>query len=192
MHFVLSVLMTFMAAATPTREQMKANFDAHQADFDYLLGDWEFTANNQQWGKSNGFWSAVRIDGGQILDEYRIVGDNGETYYVTRTLRTYNAALNQWELVSTGQGAGLQDVGTGRREGAEVRIEQKFGYGTPTPSIWRIRYYDIKPDGFSWAADRSADDGKTWTKNFQTIEAHRIGPARSMEPIARARKRSSQ
>jgi len=184
--------MTFMAAATPTREQMKANFDAHQADFDYLLGDWEFTANNQQWGKSNGFWSAVRIDGGQILDEYRIVGDNGETYYVTRTLRTYNAVLNQWELVSTGQGAGLQDVGTGRREGAEVRIEQKFGYGTPTPSIWRIRYYDIKPDGFSWAADRSADDGKTWTKNFQTIEAHRIGPARSMEPLARARKRSSQ
>ena len=46
--------------------------------------------------------------------------------------------------------------------------------------------------GDSAGAWHSADDGKTWTKNFQTIEAHRIGPARSMEPIARARKRSSQ
>jgi len=184
MHFVLSVLMTLMAVASPTRE--------HQSDFDYLLGDWQFTAVSQEYGKFGGFWSAVRLGDGQILDEYRVAGDNGETYYVTRTLRTYNAVLDQWELVSTGQGSGLQDLGTGRREGAEVRIEQKFGYGTPNPSIWRIRYYDIQPDRFSWAADRSADGGKTWTKNFQTIEAHRIGPARSMEPIAPARKRSPQ
>jgi len=152
----------------------------HQHDFDYLLGDWEFTATNQQYGKFRGYWSAARLDDANIIDEYRVVGDGGETYYVTRTLRAYNARQKQWELVSTEKGSGLQNLGTGQREGAEVHIEQKFGAGTDNPSLLRIRYYDIHPDRFSWAADRSADGGKTWIKNFQSIEAHRIGPSRSL------------
>jgi hypothetical protein len=168
---------------------MKASYDGHQGDFDYLLGDWEFTAVSQQYGKFRGSWSALRVgDGGPILDKYRVVDDNGETVYVTRTLRAYNAMLDQWELVSTDQGSGLQNFGTGQRDGADMRIEQKFGFGTSTPSIWRIRYDDIRPDRFSWTADRSTDGGKTWTTNFQQIEARRVGPPRSIGPLASAKK----
>jgi hypothetical protein len=196
MHFVLTVVMTILAITLPashdttvqrTREQMKASYDAHQGDFDYLLGDWEFTAVSQQYGKFRGYWSAVRLGDGQILDEYRVVGDNDATIYATRTLRAYNAVLDQWELVSTDQGTGLQNLGTGHRDGAEMHIEQKFGFGTPTPSIWRIRYHDIRPDSFSWAADRSVDGGKTWTANFQLIEARRTGPPRPMAPLVPAK-----
>lgn len=184
MHFVLTLALSVMMLASPaekTREQMKASWDAHHADFDYLLGDWEFTADSQQWGKFRGAWSAVQLgDGGPILDEYRVLDDKGETMYATTTLRTYNAVLDQWELVSTDAGTGLQNVGTGHRDGGEMHIEQKFGYGSPNPSMLRIRYHDIQKDRFSWAADRSTDGGKTWTKNFQTIEARRVGPARSL------------
>ena len=153
MHFVFSVVTTFMVitASLPadnttqrTREQIKASLEAHQSDFDYLLGDWEFTTISQDYGKGRGYWSAVRLADGQILDEYRVVGDNDETYYVTRTLRAYNAPLDRWELVSTDQGTGLQNLGTGHREGSEMRIEQKFGFGTSHPSILRIRYHDIR------------------------------------------------
>lgn len=97
--------------------------EAHRGDFDYLVGDWEFTSDNEQYGRGKGYWTA----GGPILDEYRVVGDSGETYYVTRTLRAYNARLDQWELVSTEDGSGLQNLGTGHRRGAEMHIEQKFG-----------------------------------------------------------------
>src|SRR6266496_2648046 len=159
-----------------------------RADFAYLLGDWAFTAANQQYGAMRGFWSAVRLDDGQVLDEYRIVGDSGQTYYVTKTLRAYNAVLDRWELVSTEGGTGLQNVGTGQRVGSEMHIEQKFGVMSPQPSLWRIRYYDIRPDRFSWSADRSTDDGRTWTTSFQTIEARRIGPPRSLGPLAPARR----
>src|SRR5437899_6023430 len=146
-----------------TDEQIRASIEAHQADFDYLLGDWEFTAVSQQYGKFRGSWSAVRLgDGPQILDEYRVVGDKGETYYVTRTLRAYNAVRDRWELVSTDQGSGLQNAGTGHREGTEMRIEQTFGSGTSTPWLWRIRYYNIQQGQFSWTADRSTDGGKPW------------------------------
>jgi len=116
------------------------------------------------------------------------VGDSGETYYVTNTLRAYNAVRDRWELVSTEQGNGLQNMGTAQRVGAEMHIEQRFGVGTPNPSRWRIRYYDIGPDRFSWAGDRSTDDGRTWVSDYLRIEARRIGAPRTMAPLAPARK----
>ncbi len=179
------------AQAIPNRtaEQLKASYDAHQGDFDYLLGDWEFTSVSREYGKGRGYWSAVRLaEGAQILDEYRVVGEGGETYYVTSTLRAYNAVLDQWELVSVESGNGLHDVGTARKVGAEMHIEQKFGVMSKNPSLWRIRYYDIKPDSFSWTGDRSTDGGKTWTTKWLQIEARRIGPPRSMGPLAPAKK----
>ncbi|HUJ12514.1 MAG TPA: hypothetical protein VL284_01895 [Thermoanaerobaculia bacterium] len=169
-----SLLVVFLATVAP----LFAQTADHRHDFDYLLGDWQFTGENQQFGKFGGFWSAVRLDDGDIFDEYRVTGEKGETYYVTRTLRSYNARTNEWELVSTGDGAGLGDRGTGHREGNDVRIEQTFGAGTAHPSILRIRYYDIEPDRFSWIADRSVDGGKTWTSGFQRIEAKRLAAPR--------------
>jgi hypothetical protein len=179
------------APAQRTREQMKASLEAHRGDFDYLLGDWAFTSVSRDYGAGRGFWSAVRVGEGDsplILDEYRVVGDSGQTWYVTNTLRAYNAMKDQWELVSTEAGTGLQNMGTAQRVGAEMRIEQRFGVGSPTPSLWRIRYYNIRPDAFSWTGDRSTDDGRTWVTGFLTIEAHRIGPPRTMGPLAPARK----
>lgn len=167
-----------------TPEEIHAAFDAHRGEFDYLLGDWRFTSESKQWGPGQGYWSAVALAEGQILDEYRVVGDEGETYYVTTTLRAYNAVLDRWELIGMDAGRGLQDVGTARRVGDEMHIEQTFGAMSPEPSTWRIRYYDIRPDRFSWRGDRSTDGGKTWEKDFLRIEARRIGPARRLGPLA--------
>jgi hypothetical protein len=176
------------AVARRTPEQLRASFDAHQGEFDYLLGDWEFTSVSREFGKGHGYWSAVRLaEGAQILDEYRVVGDSGQTYYASATLRAYNAVLDQWELVSAESGTGLQNVGTAHKVGAEMHIEQRFGVMSPTPSLWRIRYYDIRPDRFSWTGDRSTDDGKTWTTQWLQIEARRIGPPRSLGPLAPAK-----
>jgi len=177
------------APAKRTSEQIKALYDAHQADFDYLLGDWQFTSMSKQWGKGQGFWSAIRIaEGAQILDEYRAISaDGSETYYASSTIRSYNAVLDQWELISAEHGTGLQNIGTAHRVGDEVHIEQKFGVMSDKPAILRIRYYNIKPDSFSWTADRSIDGGKRWEKDNLQIEAHRIGPSRSLGQLAPVR-----
>lgn len=178
------------SAQTPgkrTPAQMQASYDAHKGDFDYLLGDWEFSAESREYGKFRGYWSAVRLDGGQILDEYRVVGDKGETFYVTSTLRSYNKALDRWELVGMDAGNGLQDIGTARRVGDEIHLEQRFGVIGDRPTTLRIRYYNIQRDRFSWIADRSTDGGKTWEPKHQTIEARRIGPPRSLGALAPAR-----
>src|SRR5579875_2948820 len=98
-----------------TAEQRKMLYAAHESHFDYLLGDWEFTSESREYGKFGGRWSAVRLDTGQILDEYRVLGDKGETYDVTSTILAYNAAADRWELIGMAEGGGLQDVGTGQR-----------------------------------------------------------------------------
>jgi hypothetical protein len=172
-------------------EQVRASHEAHKGDFDYLLGDWEFTAvrkapEGEQ--KFRGFWSALRLDEGQVLDEYRVVSPEGETWYVTTTLRNYNAFLDRWELVGADAGTGLMDMGTARKDGAEMHIDQTFGVASGDTSTWRIRYYDIQKDRFSWTADRSTDGGKSWTSRHQTIEARRIGPPRSLPALAPFRK----
>lgn len=187
---ILAITSTGSAQTVPKRtpEQIKASYDAHQNEFDYLLGDWEFTSVSREYGKGRGYWSAVRLTEGQILDEYRVVGDNAETYYMTTTLRAYNAVLDRWELVGMDAGNGLHDMGAAHKVGAEMHIEQKFGVMSQNPSSWRIRYYDIRPDRFSWTADRSTDGGKTWTAKELQIEARRIGPPRLLGPLAPARK----
>ena len=185
-----ALLVTLVTAQTPakkTEKELQASFDAHKGDFDYLLGEWEFSTVSKEHGQAKGFWTAVRLVTGQILDEFRVVGPNRETWYVTSTLRSYNAGLDRWEFVGMVEGGGLQDVGTGQRMGAEVHIEQKFGVASGNTSILQIRYYNIQPDRFSWTADRSTDGGKTWSKDDQKIEAHRIGPARSLDALAPAR-----
>ena len=179
-----------LLAQTPakkTPEQIQASFNAHKGDFDYLLGDWQFVTENKQYGKSNGRWSAVKTATGQILDEYRLVDDKGGTFYVTATIRNYNAIKDQWELIGMDDRNGLQDFGTGQKVGPEMHIEQRFGVAGGTPNTLRIRYYNVKPDSFSWTADQSTDGGKTWVKDFIRIEAKRIGPARTLPPLAAAK-----
>jgi hypothetical protein len=187
----LLALSVSMEGQTPTQDELNRRYEQHKGDFDYLLGDWEFTASSKQFGEFRGFWSAVKLEQGQVLDEYRVSGDDGETYYVTTTVRNYNKVKDQWELVGIDPGTGLTSMGTGRRVGEEMHIEQRFGVITANPSMLRIRYYDIRADRFSWVADRSADGGKTWVKDFQKIEARRIGAARSMGPLAPARRRET-
>jgi hypothetical protein len=176
---VLSVPLAAQTVPKKSPEEISASYEAHKGEFDYLLGDWEFSSVHKEYGKGHGVWSAVQLVEGQLLDEYRILGDGGETIYVTTTVRAYNAVLDRWELIGMDAGNGLQDAGTGRKVGPEMHIEQRFGVMSPNPSLWRIRYYDIKQDRFSWTADRSPDEGKTWEKNYLQIEARRIGKARS-------------
>src|SRR5262245_39803738 len=175
---VLLMMASSMAAQAPAPAR------SGEHDFDYLLGDWTFTATSKQYGKLNGRWSAVRLATGQLLDEYRIVDDKGGTVYVTATIRNYNAKTGKWELIGMDGSNGLKDFGTGERVGSEMHIEQRFGVAGGKPTTLRIRYYSIMPDSFSWNADQSTDGGKTWTKDFQQIEAKRIGPARSQPPLA--------
>jgi hypothetical protein len=46
-------------AGKRTGEQIRASFEAHRNEFDYLLGDWEFTAESREYGKFRGYCRPV-------------------------------------------------------------------------------------------------------------------------------------
>ena len=183
----LTVPLSAQADSKRASEQAKPS-SIHKSDLDFLLGDWEFTCQSQQYGKFGGHWSFVRLETGQILDEYRITGNNGETFFVTSAISAYNAATDRWELISMDPNGGLQDFATAQRVNSEIRIDPKFDAAGGKQIKQRARYYNIEPDHFSWSGDRSTDGGQTWTKDFQVIDAHRIGPPRNLGPLAPARK----
>jgi len=164
-------------------DEIRRRHAQHQGDFDYLLGDWRFEARSADFGEFRGVWSAVRLAtgaGAHVMDEYRVLGSNGETVFVSSTLRVFDPFRNHWELVSVHETSGLRDVGTARKVGDEMHLEQVFGVASGQSATWRIRYYDITPRTFSWRADRSRDGGSTWERGHMELRATRIGPARSL------------
>lgn len=175
-----SVLNSSSSGQTPARtpEQIKASYEAHKNDFDFLLGDWQITVHTAR-GIRHGYWSAVKLANGQILDEYRLVSDKGETELLLTTARNYNAVLDQWELVNMNGQNGLQETGTAHKVGDEIHLEQKVDQLRPGV-IRRVRYHDITARHFMWNADATADGGKTWLPNVTQIDATRIGPARTI------------
>jgi hypothetical protein len=195
-RFLLSLGIALLVVAPLTAQQKLPEKEidrlvaAHKADFDYLLGEWEFRSNSQEWGPGGGVWTAVKLEGGQLLDEYRVVGDSGQTWYLTHTIRAYNVLKDQWDMVGLDYGTGLSSTGFARRVGNEVHIEQTFTNLHGPTGMTRIRYYDITPNSFRWSGARSLDGGKTWAANWLTIEATRKGPPRAFVPLAPARRLS--
>jgi hypothetical protein len=43
------------------RDRIRPSFEAHKGDFDYLLGEWEFTSVSKEHGPGKGFWTALRL-----------------------------------------------------------------------------------------------------------------------------------
>lgn len=164
-----------------TEEEARAAYEAHQADFDYLLGDWEFVRTRHSpdgtKNEARGYWSARRsADGAIITDEYRLLAPDGSTQYVSTTVRAYSAAERRWNLIGVEPGQGYMQPGIAWKEGEDMRVDQTFGR-PPDTTEWRIRYHNIRPDAFSWRADVSRDGGRTWVEGYQTLEARRIAPA---------------
>jgi hypothetical protein len=103
-----------------------------------------------------------------VVDEYRIVDDGGATVYLGETYRVYDPAAKRWEFRYVEPFSGTWHEGTAVKDGAEMHLTQTGRGG----SVTRIRYYDIRPDRFSWSSERSRDGGKTWAAGAR-IEAKR-------------------
>ncbi|HEY0779818.1 MAG TPA: hypothetical protein VGD56_17765, partial [Gemmatirosa sp.] len=98
--------------------------------------------------------------------------------------RVLNRPGDRWELVTVATGTGVADRGTARRVGDEMHVEQVFNVAAGTPERWRIRYFRIRPDGFSWTGDRSTDGGRTWDAGYLRLAAKRVGPPRDLPALA--------
>jgi len=166
-------------------DTLGANFDvadsasAHgtPADFDFLVGLWTFRFQGRrpdgQFAPAFvGHWTAAkkRVPNGFLEDHWRPDNRQASAENGTWTYRVFNPQRRLWEMQGVGSEAGTWAPGLCWSSGNDRLLVQRYG-----TTIMRIRYTAITDTGFLWRADASRDGGKTWTRDWWTMEARRVG-----------------
>jgi hypothetical protein len=194
-----SILLSIVAVATasaqvkpgarviPLPDTLGANFDvadsltgtSEPGDYDFLLGLWTFTfqQRNPQDGTFTppftGHWlfSKKDTDGnGTLIEDHWRPDNPGATWEAgTWTYRAFNPKKKHWDMEGINTSNGAWQPGTMWSDGKDRVLIEWYA-----SMLVRFRYFAIEPDRFLWRADASMDHGKTWIRDFWTMEAHRI------------------
>ena len=155
-----------------------ANFDtqavgtATPADFDFLVGTWDFLFQQQAEPGSyrptqTGVWTVQKTHDSHIVED---VWRLGATTNPTITYRIFNPSRKLWEIQGTKPERGGWDDGIGWSQGNVRYLVQHFN---SSGLLVRIKYFDITGTSFRWRADGSSDQGKTWTADIWKMHAVR-------------------
>ena len=148
------------------------------ADYDFLVGTWRFTfqARNQDGSFTppfTGHWVFTKKEtGGQgvLIEDHWRPDDASSTWDAgTWTYRAYNPKRKIWEMQGINTNNGAWQPGLMWSAGADRLLTEWYG-----PMLVRFRYFAIEPEKFLWRADATFDRGKTWLRDYWTMEARRI------------------
>jgi hypothetical protein len=150
------------------------------SQFDFLVGEWTVDVTSKAPGtppQYHGVWRAAKtLNGLGVVDEYGIVDDSNRVVYSGTTLRVFDTKAGKWTMRyvdQLGGRTGRWSELVGVKEGREIHVEQRGQALDGRTTILRIRYYNIQPHHFSWAADQSSDGGATWVRDYLRLEATR-------------------
>ena len=172
--------------AIPLPDTLGANFDVADtlrgtsapSDYDFLIGTWRFTFQARDRDGSftppfAGHWVFTKKEtGGQgvLLEDHWRPDDPSSTWDAgTWTYRAYNPDRKLWEMQGINTNVGAWQPGLMWTSGDSRVLTEWYG-----PMLVRFRYFAIQPDQFLWRADATFDRGKTWIRDYWTMQAHRI------------------
>ena len=147
-------------------------------DYDFLVGTWRFTFQARRQDGSftpafTGHWVFTKKQtGGQgvLLEDHGRPDDPSSTWDAgTWTYRGYNPERKLWEMQGINTNVGAWQPGLMWTDGESRVLTEWYG-----AMLVRFRYFAIQPDRFLWRADATFDRGKSWIRDYWTMEAHRI------------------
>lgn len=183
---LLSILVCALCASRRSVAQHEVTIAAPPpgaSQFDFLVGEWTVDVTSKAPNAPpsyKGVWRAWKtLNGLGIIDEYSVSDDSDRVVYSGTTLRAFDTRSGTWTMRYVDQFAGQtgrwSDL-VGRKEGQEIHAEQRGRTSDGRTTILKIRYFDIQPDHFSWAADQSRDGGASWLRDYLRIKATRRVP----------------
>lgn len=144
---------------------------AEGLQFEFLIGAWKaqgtrFSPTGEIMLKYDATWRAEYLhDKRMVLDDFSVLAPNGQELSSFVTLRTYAEATGRWEIAGIGA---LQPAMVGKWFGSWADGEMRLNAEATAPDgrivLNRIRFFDIRPDSFSWESHNSFDGGATWVK----------------------------
>ena len=172
--------------AIPLPDTLGANFavtdtltgKSAPGDYDFLFGTWKFTFQNRRRDGTftptfTGHWVFSKKEtGGQgVLIEDHFRPDNpGTTWDAgTWTYRAYNPERKIWEMQGISTYVGSWQPGLMWRDGDDRVLIEWYG-----SMLVRVRSFAITADHFLWHADATWDNGKTWLRDYWSMEVSRI------------------
>ena len=147
-------------------------------DYDFLLGTWRFSFQGRRRDgsfapPSTGHWvfSKKQTGGrGVLIEDHWRPDDESSTWDAgTWTYRAYNPERKLWEMQGINTNVGAFQPGTMWSLGEDRVLIEWYG-----PMLVRFRYFAIQSDRFLWRADATFDQGKTWIRDYWTMEVHRL------------------
>ncbi len=153
-HLLASLLLAALlqpARATPTPAEL----------FDFWVGDWVVT-----WTNANGSPGQARNRVSKILDG-RVIEEafEGDPAVAPRLLGRSLSVLDSsgvWRQAWADNQGGFFAL-TGSVDGDSRYFSTEFRQVGEQRRGKRMRFYDIRPDGFTWDWEGSNDGGRTWS-----------------------------
>ena len=164
-------------------------------DYDFLEGVWHFTFQQRNrdgsWQKPfTGHWLAEKkaeqriaflppgrqdsvIQFAALVEDHFRGDGNGNTQFNTGTwtYRAFNSQRRTWLIEGVNTSSGVWSPGVTWSDDKDRFVVQHNGGS----SMVRIRYFAITANDFLWRADFTNDGGKTWIRDWWTMQATRVG-----------------
>jgi len=184
----VAVIVVFLASASTLRSQRPGAGGATEKDrrigsqFDFLIGEWDVVATPKVSSlaalvhgvpKLRGTWKAHRTADGSIEDELRITDESGNPRSLLRTVRRFDARLNQWTLTETDALRNKTTEWESISGTNEIISTTRALDGEGTAYVARVRIIMRSAEEFQSSQERSYDGGKIWSEPRLTIEARR-------------------
>jgi hypothetical protein len=145
------------------------------ADYDALLGTWEFRYQSRRQDGSyfppfSGHWTFEKKPGGALIEDRWRPDDPtipmGQSLY---TYRAFDPQRKIWQMIGASSNGGEIQPGLTWSDGTNRYAIQRSHGG-----LTRIRYLSIGPNDFLWRSDHSVDGGQTWMLDVGIMEAKRV------------------
>jgi hypothetical protein len=136
--------------------------------FNFWVGDWEASWNENGTVKLLGENHLSKEFNGWVIREKFKVNDGTSKGFEGGSWTVYDKQKQKWfQTWVDNQGAYM--AFEGKLEGDKRIFERSTIDKKGKPIIQRMVFKDISADSFTWDWESSADNGKTWTLNWQIL-----------------------
>jgi hypothetical protein len=129
--------------------------------FDFWLGEWDLTWQNEDGSTASGKNRVCRILDGHVIEENFEVLTGDMAGYVGKSYSVYNSQTGEWKKTWVDNGGAYLDF-TGDIDGGNRIFQRTAITSNGNRFLQRMVFYDITEDSPSWEWQRSEDDGETW------------------------------
>jgi hypothetical protein len=133
--------------------------------FDFWVGSWEAYATNGQKGGDSKI--SIILDSCVILEEWTSARPQKGLIYTGKSFNSYNTATRQWQQTWTDNTGNTTEYlrGTGSN-GKIIYYADKVTGPKGKNFMRRLTFIKLSDDKVRQLGERSDDDGKTWTKEY--------------------------